>query len=102
MSVTLGILKALSIGIFAFIVICFVPVVLGMSSVLLADLLGCDFNNETATTALCEPAVVRNTIQHGTMLNWYGLATLPMALIAAVALLLVIIARFALKAFAKR
>lgn len=102
MRAALSILKALCIGLLAFIVLCFVPVAVGMLSVLLGDLLGCDFNNDTSSTVFCASPTVRGAIQNGTMMNWYALETLPLALIAAGVLLVTLIAFVLLRALSRR
>ena len=102
MDVAFKTLRIVGIALLLFIVLCFTPVVVGMFSVLLGELLGCDFNNGTSSTSLCESSFVRTTIESGTMVNWYALATLPLALIAAGALLLVAVSYMLLRFFDRR
>lgn len=77
----------------AIIVLSLSPLLIGMLSVILANVLGCDFTSGASTSVLCEPQIVRRSIEVGIFLNWFALATLPVGMIAFVVLLILLVLR---------
>lgn len=82
----------------AIIVLLLSPLLIGMLSVFLANVLGCNFTSGTSASVLCEPQLVRRLIEVGIFLNWFALATLPVGMIAFVVLLIFLV----LRAFVRR
>ena len=83
MSVLITILRVVGIVLLAVIILCCAPRIISLSFAFLRYLLGCNFSSDTSTTVFCESAAVRNFIAYGTLLDWYSVVTLPLALIAA-------------------